>query len=118
MKKLTSNGPYIIALIPQFIFTNYIWVLISTVLIGFIASYVVSPVKVFGKMFILEFILFFVLFFMLKERVFYLKDVLLYFQVPSMFLSIVLPIFNALNISILFFAGYKSGRLLQPSPLL
>lgn len=112
MKKLINYWPFVLAVLPQLVFTNYIWVLISTILIGFIAYYFIPAQKVFGKMFIIELVLFFILFLIVQDRVFYIKDVLKHFGLPTFTLLIILPFFNALNVGILFFTGYQIGRLL------
>lgn len=112
MKKLINHWPYVMAILPQLIFTDYIWVIISTILIGSIAYYFIPAQKVFGKIFIIELVLFFILFFIVQDRVFYMKDVLKHFGLPTFILLVIFPFFNALNVGILFFTGYQISRLL------
>lgn len=112
MKNPINYLPYLLALLPQFIFQNYTLVIIGTILTGLIAAYFVAATRVFGKMFIIELFAFTIVFFMLKDRVAYLNGVLNSFALPAIALSIIFPVFNALNIAILFFTGYKLGRLL------
>ncbi|AXT56529.1 MULTISPECIES: hypothetical protein [Aquimarina] len=112
MKKTLNYLPYVVALIPQFVFNNYNLILISTILIGFIAQFVIDRNKVFFKVFILEILAFSIVFFLLKERVYYLNEALNNLGFSEILIVILLPVFNAINISILFFFGYKLSNLI------
>jgi len=113
MKKVINYIPYIIAaLLPQFIFKDYLWILISTILIGFITQLFMKNKKFFLKLFLIELVLFSIVFFIHKNRIVYLNDVAHNLELPEIVLMFLFPIFNALNISILFFLGYKLSSLL------
>lgn len=113
MKKILNYLPYIVALVPQFIFENYTLVLVSTILIGFIAQFFIHREKVFLKIFILETIVFSIIFFLLKDRVFYLNEVSNNLGFSEILIIICFPLLNAVNVSILFFFGYKISNLLS-----
>ncbi|MHA7059721.1 hypothetical protein ACWGOQ_0021015 [Aquimarina sp. M1] len=111
MKKVINYWPYFIALIPQFIFNDYIWIVISIIFIGFISQYSIKNNLVFIKMMIIELIVFSMILFIFSDRIFYLKGILENLEIPEILLSICIPIFNSLNVAILFFTGYKLGSL-------
>jgi hypothetical protein len=67
---------------------------------------------VFFKMFVLELITISVVYFVYENRVLYLSGVFENLNISETFVPISFLIFNALNISILFFFGYKISSLL------
>ena len=67
---------------------------------------------VFIKMMMIELIVFSTTLFIFKDRIFYLNGILENLEIPEILLSICIPIFNSLNVAILFFTGYKLGNLL------
>ncbi|HWK07169.1 MAG TPA: hypothetical protein VNS58_26235 [Puia sp.] len=105
MKKIINYWPYGLALLPQFIFADYSWVIISVVAIGMISTRFIGARNVFWKMFIIELILFSLFFFIVRDRLFYVKGVLKYFEMPEFLLLLVPPVFNALNTAVLFCVG-------------
>jgi len=107
MKTLLKNILFIIAMIPQLIFKQYEWVLISIIVIGFTAAFFINHKKVFIKILILELIVFSILFFIRMENIFYFDNVFENFGISKLFVPIIFIIFNVLNISILFIFGYK-----------
>lgn len=107
MKKILQYWPYALALLPQFIFTDYRLVMAATVLIGMAAALLAPQRRVFGKMFGTELIVFSVVFFLFRDRVFYLHDVVRSLELPDILVTLVPPVFNALNVAILFYTGYK-----------
>lgn len=110
MKKIIKFTPYLIALLPQFFIGNYIWYMITIVLIGFIARYVIKPKKVFLTMFLVELVAFSVLFLVLKDRVFYVKEIVEGAGIPVLSSTMIFILFNALNIAVLFFTGYTLSQ--------
>ncbi|MEP0264428.1 hypothetical protein [Dokdonia sp.] len=111
MKKILNYLPYIVVLIIQFLIDNYTIILISIILIGFIASFKIERKKVFLKSFVIAFIVFATIFLMYQSRVDYIKDLLVNLGLSSAFIYVFFPLLNALNTAILFFFGYKIGTL-------
>ena len=107
MKNIINQWLYIAALLPQFLFEDYMWLVITVILIGGVSRFFLKDKRVFVKLFCLELIVFTIVFFIFQDRVFYLQGVFESIELPSILLSIVFVIFNALNIAILFFTGYK-----------
>ncbi len=112
MKKLFNYWPYVVALLPQFIFDNYLWIMITIILIGIIANLFIKRKMVFLKMFVLELITISVVYFVYENRILYLSEVFENLNISEIFVSISFLVFNALNISILFFFGFKLSSLL------
>ncbi|GAA0731504.1 hypothetical protein GCM10009430_43810 [Aquimarina litoralis] len=112
MKKILNYWPYLIALIPQFIFNNYLLIVITTFLVGLTSRFYIKNKWVLVKMFLLELLTFTIIFLIVGDRIFYLDEILLNLNLSESLLVIIFPIFNALNISILFFTGYMLGTLL------
>ena len=105
MKKILQYSPYLAALIPQFLISNYTIILISTILIGFFAAFKTENKKVFLKSFISALIILLPVFFIYQFRVNYVKNIFINFGLNDIFIYGI-PIINALNTSILFFFGY------------
>ena len=112
MKKVFNHWLYIVAILPQFVFEDYLWITIIVILTGWISRYFLKDKRVFIKLFILELIVFATVFFIYNDRIFYLKGVLDNLELPTILLSITFLLFNALNISILFFTGYTLNSLI------
>lgn len=102
---------YSLVLIPQFLFQDYEYILISTVLAGLISHAVQIDFR-FKLLFFMELIIFSFFFVLYKERIFYLFDSFNDFGIPSILIYIVSALFNALNVSILFYFGYNLYALL------
>ncbi|WP_299315150.1 hypothetical protein [uncultured Aquimarina sp.] len=117
MKKVINYWPYLLALLPQFIFTNYTLIVVTVILIGFISGYAAKNKLVVVKMIILELIVFSIVLFVYKDRIFYLDEIFKNLEIPIIMLSIVVPVFNALNITVLFFMGYTLSSLLPGKTL-
>lgn len=111
MKNILNYLPYIVVLIAQFLINNYTIILISTILIGFIAAYRIERKRVFFKCFIIGLAVFIVVFLVYESRVEYLKGILVNLGLSRIFIYVLFPLFNALNTAILFFFGYKIGVL-------
>ncbi len=111
MKKILNYLPYIVVLITQFLIDNYTIILISTILIGFIAAFRIEHKKVFLKSFVTAFIVFTTVFLIYQSRVDYVRDILVNLGLSSVFIYVFFPLLNALNTAILFFFGYKIGTL-------
>jgi hypothetical protein len=111
MKKLLYRAPYLIALVPQFIFEYYACIVLGVILIGLLLGSYTAEKSVFGKIFFIEALIFSVVYYTTKERVFYLGDIFTNLGVSTYLVPVLFVIFNALNIAILFFFGYKLGQL-------
>ncbi len=111
MKKVINQWPFLIALLPQFFIDDYLWIIITVILIGSISRFFLKDKRVFIKMFVMELIVFSIIFFVFKDRVFYLHGTLESVGLPNILLSVLFILFNALNIAILFFAGYALSTL-------
>ena len=112
MRRLTNVMPYLVALIPQIVFHNYTFVLLSTILIGFISGWTLTIKGVFMKMAIVQLAFYSLLFLTNKSNIEYLNDVLGNFGLSSYLLPFLFIIFNTLNISFLFLLGRKIQKLL------
>lgn len=111
MKSIKNTLPYLIALIPQILIANYTVMLISVILIGFIAGWFLTDKKVFVKMMIFQFAFFTILFFTTNDNIHYLESVIENIGLPSILLPVIFILFNTLNISILFLFGFKLQKL-------
>jgi hypothetical protein len=104
--------PVIIALIPQIIFENYPYILLSTIGIGFISGWFVTEKKVFLKILILQLLFFIFLFYSSNKNIQYLNEVIQNLGLPAFLIDFVFIAFNTLNITILFYFGYRLQRLI------
>lgn len=111
MKYLFNYLPYIIIVGLQFVIPNYTLLMISTILVGVVASFYIKNKSIFLKSFILTFVVFAVIFFIYKSRVLYMESILNSFGLPVYSLYLIFPVFNALNVSILFLVGHKLGTI-------
>jgi hypothetical protein len=118
MKNLLNYLPYIVVLIAPFLINNYTIILISTILIGFIAAFKIERKKVFLKCFIIGIVVFTIVFLIYQSRVDYVKGLLVNLGLSSVFIFVLFPLFNALNTAILFFFGYKMGVLFYDRKLI
>jgi len=105
MKKIINQWPYFLALLPQFFVEDYMWLIITVILIGCISRFFLKEKYICIKLFVLELIVFSILFFILNDRIFYLEGILENLEVPNILLPILFILFNALNITILFFSS-------------
>ncbi|MEL6941236.1 MAG: hypothetical protein AAFO82_01085 [Bacteroidota bacterium] len=112
MKLLKNNIPFLLALLPQILFSNYMLVLITTIGIGFLGAWLIEGNRVFLKMLVLQLVFFSILFLLKKDNILYLDQVIQNLELPSVIVPILFILFNTLNIAILFFFGYKFQRLL------
>lgn len=111
MKHLFNYLPYIIIIGLQFVIPNYTVLVLSTILVGLVASFYMPNKSVFLKSFLLTFIVFAIVFFIYKSRVLYMGAVLNSFGLPDYSLYLIFPVFNALNVAILFLVGHKLGTM-------
>lgn len=111
MKNLFNYLPYIIIVGLQFVMPNYTLLMLSTILVGIVASFYIKSKNIFLKSFILTFVVFVITFFIYKSRVLYMGSILNSFGLPAYSLYLIFPIFNALNVSILFLMGHKLGTM-------
>ena len=104
--------PYLLAVIPQILFKEYTWIVFSTIAIGFLSSLLIGRQQaVFLKIFIAELIVFGLLFFVSRDHVLYFDDVFKNLGISTALIPIVFIVFNVLNISLLFYFGYKVHNL-------
>ncbi|MFT5892387.1 MAG: hypothetical protein ACI9Y7_002497 [Dokdonia sp.] len=113
MKHLFNYLPYIIIIGLPFVISNYTLLVLSTIIVGLVTSFYMPNKSVFLKSFLLTFIVFVIVFFIYKSRVLYMESVLNSFGFPDASLYLIFPVFNALNVSILFLVGHKLGTLLS-----
>ncbi len=111
MKIIKNILPYLLATLPQIVLENYILMIAVTVIIGFFGGYVLEDKKVFLKILALQFLVFSILFFISRDHISYLDGVLTNLGMTTLLVPIVFITFNVLNISILFFFGYKLQNL-------
>ncbi|MEL6970386.1 MAG: hypothetical protein AAFZ63_01105 [Bacteroidota bacterium] len=105
MKKLLPGVFYLFALVPQFVFTQYEWMVAAVFLIGFCSAFAFRSGQVFWPLFIMQVLLTGIAFFLLGDRVSYLGDVLANFGIPAFALPILFVLFNALNVPLIFLFG-------------
>ena len=96
---------YILALIPQLIFTNYILVMVSTILIGFIGYSFIQQKHIFFKMFLFELLFFVIVLYFCHKNITYFYNVLKGFQISEIVVTMILILFNAINVAVLFYLG-------------
>lgn len=114
MKNIIKYIPYIVVVLPQLFITNYILIIITTVLIGAIFSFYIQQEKTFLKVFVTSLISFLLLYFIFQDRVQYVVDMLGNLSLPKILALVIFPVFSALNTSILFNLGNKiTGFLLS-----
>ena len=113
MKNIQTFIPYVIALLPQFLFENYLVIVFTTFIMGLISYTFVIRKYVFLKIFSLELILFSIIFQFFKDRVHYVDYLLLTIGDISFLKTIFFSFFNALNIAVLFYFGYLIARLFR-----
>ncbi len=111
MKIIKNILPFIIALLPQIVFENYTYIVVSTIAIGFIGGLFVKYKKVFLKIVILQFVFFSLLFYLTNDNIFYLNNVVQNLGLPLLLTPVIFILFNTLNISILFSFGYWLQKL-------
>lgn len=111
MKNILNYLPYIVVLIAQFLINNYSIILITTILIGFIAAFTIERKRVFLKSFLIAIVVFTTVFLIYQSRIEYLKGILENLGLSSVLIYVLFPLFNALNTAILFLIGYKIGVL-------
>lgn len=111
MKNILNYLPYIVVLIAQFLINNYAIILITTILIGFIAAFTIERKRVFLKSFLIAIVVFTTVFLIYQSRIEYLKGILENLGLSSVLIYLLFPLFNALNTAILFLIGYKIGVL-------
>lgn len=112
MKNILNYLPFIVVIIAQFLVNNYIMILIFTILIGFLASFKIERKRVFLKSFIIGLVVFTTVFLIYESRVDYINGLLVNIGLSRFFIYVLFPVFSALNMSILFYCGYKTGQLL------
>lgn len=111
MKRIKNTLPFILALVPQLLFEKYIYVLIITIIIGFIGAWIQEDKKIFSKMLIIQLIFFSIIFYFTKDNISYLNNVAENLKLPAFLITIIFILFNTLNISILFLFGYRLQKL-------
>ncbi|WP_299676664.1 hypothetical protein [uncultured Dokdonia sp.] len=111
MKKSLNYLPYVVVILIQFLMSNYTAILLAIILIGVVSSFVIKHKRVFLKSFLLALAVFGVTFFIYQSRIDYIKDLLVNLGLPGVFVFVFFPLINALNTAILFFFGYKIGKL-------
>jgi len=111
MKNILNYLPYIVVLITQFLINNYTIILLTTILIGFIAAFTIERKRVFLKSFLIAIVVFTTVFLIYQSRIEYLKGILENLGLSSVLIYVLFPLFNALNTAILFLIGYKIGVL-------
>ncbi|MFW0739596.1 hypothetical protein [Flavobacterium sp. T12S277] len=111
MKNILNYLPYIVVLLAQFFINNYNIIVILTILTGFVAAFKIENKRVFLKSFLVGLVAFTIVFLIYESRVEYVKDLLVNIGLPGLFIYVLFPLFSALNTAILFFIGYKTGRL-------
>lgn len=111
MKNIINYWPYIVAIALQLTIPNYTLIVLFTILIGAIAVFFIKRNRVLIKSFSLALIIFLVVFIIFRSRVVYMEDVINGLGLPSFLGLILFPVFNALNVTILFFMGYTLGKL-------
>lgn len=111
MKNILNYLPYVVVLLAQFLINNYTVILILTIVTGFIAAFKIENKRVFLKCFLIGLVVATTVFLIYESRVEYVKELLANIGLPSLFIYVLFPLFNALNTAILFFFGYKIGTL-------
>lgn len=111
MKNILNYLPYIVVLLAQFFINNYNIIVILTILTGLVAAFKIENKRVFLKSFLVGLVAFTIVFLIYESRVEYVKDLLVNIGLPGLFIYVLFPLFSALNTAILFFIGYKTGRL-------
>ena len=106
MKAVISHFIIVLALIPQFFFDNYLMIVWSITFLGILFRYYFKRRNVFSKIFILETVTYSIFLFFTWDRLFYLPEIMLKFGISEYILIVILVVFNALNISVLFYTGY------------
>lgn len=112
MKIVKNILPIIIALIPQIIFENYTYTLVSIIVIGFISGWFLHDKKVFLKSLIFQLVFFTILYYLTNNNIFYLNNVAENLGLPTLVIPIIFVLFNILNFSILFSFGYRLQKLI------
>ncbi|WP_291286632.1 hypothetical protein [Flavobacterium sp.] len=117
MKNILNYLPYIVVLLAQFFINNYNIIVILTILTGLVAAFKIENKRVFLKSFLVGLVAFTIVFLIYESRVEYVKDLLVNIGLPGLFIYVLFPLFSALNTAILFFIGYKTGRLVLEKKL-
>ncbi|GGG24288.1 hypothetical protein GCM10011344_26280 [Dokdonia pacifica] len=113
MKNAIKLWPYAICLLPQFFITDYLWYMIIIIAIGFLAKFVVRPKNVFVTLFVLELVTCAILFLVFNDRVFYLNGIFENLKLPALLSPVAFILFNAINMTVLFFTGYTLGKVVS-----
>jgi hypothetical protein len=110
--QLRKFSPLLLALPFQFLFQDYSWIVISTILAGFVAQLLTEDKRLFLKVFIIELVIFALIFMYFSNRISYLDHVFQNLRLPEFLIGGFFVAFNALNIATLFFMGYKVSSLI------
>ncbi len=110
--RIKNYLPYLLALLPQVIFSQYLLVVLTTVLIGFLAAWFIEGRRVFLRMLGIQFVFFLVLFLVFQANISYLGQIMSNLKMPAIIVPILFVLFNTLNLAILFFFGYKVARMI------
>lgn len=112
MNIIKNTLPYFLGILPQFCFQNYTVIVFITILIGFLGGYLIKSSKVFIKIAVFQFFAFIIFYIICKENIAYLNDVFENLNLPVLLLPVLFTVFNVLNISILFFFGFRLQKLI------
>ena len=112
MKKNLSYFLFIISLVPQFLFENYLFMVAAVFVLGFVSGYLSEKQNVFLKVFFLEIIVYTLILIFCGQRIFYIHEIISKFQISDSILYTFLIIFNGLNIAIIFYLGSKVSTLM------
>lgn len=112
MKIIKKIIPYLLATLPQILIENYTLIVVFTIITGFFGGYILESKKVFFKILLIQFFVFSILFFISRDHIFYLDVVLENLGMTKILAPILFITFNVLNISILFFFGFKLQNLI------
>ncbi len=112
MKRIAGQLLFFAAIIPQYVFPKYEWVVVSTCVIGFLTQLLIPNGKVFFKILIWELFSYSIMFMLFKNRIFYLDLVVENLGLNKILVPVTFIIFNTLNISLIFYFGYIISNLL------
>ena len=99
------------ALLPQFIFENYLLTTIALLIIGVGYSFIQDTKYLFRNLFLVELLLISIISFLLTERIAYLAESMQAVGMPSILLYAIFILFNAINVVVLTYLGYKIGQI-------
>ncbi|WP_209405586.1 hypothetical protein [Pseudozobellia sp. WGM2] len=112
MRNIKYTLPFITALFPQVLFENYTFILVCTIVIGFIGGWFLTDRNVFLKMIISQLIFFGILFYTANKNISYLDHVVENLGLSTFLIDVTFILFNTLNISLLFLFGFKFQKLI------